>query len=163
MSGRPLLLDTNVLSQVLRTDGDPVVHAFLDQFAAEDLRVSVVSLGEIQKGVSLRVAGRRKQQLEEWFADIRDEFASPALAVTVETALIRGDLTARMRMSGQNIDAADLLIAATALEHDLTVVTRNVSDFAPTGVALLDPWNLESGISPADPSELASSTAEDAS
>ncbi|MGN6031189.1 MAG: type II toxin-antitoxin system VapC family toxin [Thermomicrobiales bacterium] len=146
MNGRLLLLDTNVLSQVLQTNGDPAVRAFLDGFEAETLRVSVVSLGEIQKGVSLRAAGRRRQELEEWFATIRSEFEDQTVAVNVQTALIWGELTARMRKVGQNIDAADLLIAATALEHDMTVVTRNVSDFAPTGVPVLDPWNP-----PADP------------
>lgn len=153
MSDRSLLLDTNVLSQALRTDGDGIAREFIERCEADLLRVSVVSIGEIQKGLSMLPGGRRRRDLEEWFVILREEFSPRVVPIGMQTAILWGDLSARMRSIGQNIAVADLLIAATALEHDLIVVTRNVRDFEPTGISLFDPWNP-----PANPIPTASST-----
>ena len=153
MSDRSLLLDTNVLSQVLRTDGDGIVRDFIERCDVDLLRVSVVSIGEVQKGLSMLPGGRRRRDLEAWFVTLREEFSSRVVPIGMQTAILWGDLSARMRSIGQNIAVADLLIAATALEHDLTVVTRNVRDFVPTGVSVLDPWNP-----PAEPAATTTAT-----
>jgi predicted nucleic acid-binding protein len=94
-----------------------------------------------------------RSQLETWFLQIQATYSDAILPIQRETALLWGELSARMQASGQNIKEPDLLIAATALEHDLTVVTRNVKDFQPTGVSLLDPWNPPADLAPAAATE----------
>lgn len=135
------LLDTNVAGLLLRDHADVDAQRYVQRLPQERVFLSAITVGEIQRGIIRLPLGRRRSELERWFADIQETYSDVILAITRETALIWGELTARMQMVGQNIDAADLLIAATALEHDLTVVTRNVRDFTPTGVNLLDPWN----------------------
>ncbi|MGI8484905.1 MAG: type II toxin-antitoxin system VapC family toxin [Thermomicrobiales bacterium] len=135
-----VLLDTNILSELLTTAGNRRVKATVKQYNPAELFVSVISLGEIQKGVSLLPVGRRQHELAKWFLEVQQEFMSRVIPVDIDTAIIWGELSAQMRRTGENIAAADLLITATALQHGLTVMTRNVHDFAPTGVALINPW-----------------------
>ena len=100
-------------------------------------------MGELQKGISMLPPGRRRSGIETWFGGIRVAYQRQVLPIDLETAVTWGELSARMRRAGQNVAAADLLIAATALRHGLTVMTRNIRDFAPTGVELINPWPSE--------------------
>ena len=135
-----VLLDTNVLSEFLHEKGPSPADEILDRIPQEQLFVSVISMGEIQKGISLLPPGRRQRDIEAWFQDIRVYYADQILPINIEIALRWGELSAKTRRAGENIAAADLLIAATALQHGLTVMTRNVRDFTPTGVLLINPW-----------------------
>lgn len=135
-----VLLDTNVLSELLHANGPSPIDPAIDRVPQDQIFVSVISIGETQKGISLLPAGRRKRNIEAWFQEIKISYADQILLIDIETALVWGELSARMRRVGQNIAAADLLIAATALQHGLTVMTRNVRDFAPTGALVIDPW-----------------------
>lgn len=135
------LLDTNVVSLLLRDDTDKAVQGVVQALPKDFTFLSAITIGEVQRGISRLPTGKRRTELEDWFIRIQEMYADVILAITRDTALIWGELTAHTQAIGYTIKAPDLLIAATALEHDLTVVTRNVKDFAPTGVSLLDPWN----------------------
>lgn len=136
------LVDTNVISEVRRRDrADKGVLAFFRKAAQDDADVylSVVTVGELRRGVELiRHRGDKPQakRLENWLDGVLREFASHVLAVDEEV----GQLWGRLRVPHPE-HSLDKLIAATALIHDLTVVTRNVDDFAGTGARVLNPFN----------------------
>ena len=135
------LLDTCVLSELNRHGGGaPQVQQAVSEFADEALFVSVVSLGEIVKGVALLDAGARQRDLLTWLNGLESNFADRLLPVDSETARVWGELTARAQQQGRTVHVADGLIAATALRHGLHVMTRNISDFKPTGALLINPW-----------------------
>lgn len=134
------LLDTCVISELNRREPNPVVEAAVEQLGPENLFVAAISMGEIQKGISLLPAGRRRREFEQWFTFVLNRFASRILAVDLNASLIWGDLSARPQFRGQTTLSIDLLIAATALSHGMSVMTRNTKDFVDTGVLLIDPW-----------------------
>jgi len=135
------LLDTCVLSELNRRGGGaPRVQKAISEFADEALFVSVVSLGEITKGVALLDAGARQRDLLTWLNGLESNFADRLLPVDSETARVWGDLTARAQKQGCTVHAADGLIAATALRYGLHVMTRNIKDFEQTGALLINPW-----------------------
>jgi predicted nucleic acid-binding protein len=135
------LLDTNVLSEVRRPEPDRGVLEWLDRLDEDRAFVSVVSLAEIRRGVALMEKGRRREALAGWLArDLLERFAGRILAVDERTALAWGDLMAEAKRRGLGLASMDGLLAAAALAHDLTLVTRNTRDFQDLGVALLDPW-----------------------
>lgn len=129
------LLDTNVVSEARR--GSLEALNWLSPMTSEQLFLSVLTLGEIERGV-LKLAKKDANVgkcLAEWLTIIRADFESRLLPVTDDIALAWG------RMSlGRSIGVADTLIAATALVHGMTLVTRNVRDFADCGVRLVNPW-----------------------
>jgi predicted nucleic acid-binding protein len=135
------LVDTNVISEIRKRDrADKGVMAFFRKASRDDadLYLSVVTIGEIRRGVELiRHRGDKPQatRLENWLDDVLLEFGPHVLAVDEEI----GQLWGRLRVPHPE-HALDKLIAATALIHDLTVVTRNVDDFAGTGNRVLNPF-----------------------
>ena len=105
------------------------------------LFLSVVSMGEMRKGVTILPASARRTQLEKSIeAQVPHWFEGRILPVTQAIAERWGELDGTRQLAGRPRNAPDGMIAATALEHDLTVVTRNVKDFAGLGVVLIDPW-----------------------
>jgi predicted nucleic acid-binding protein len=136
------LLDTNVPSELTRPQSDSNVEAWLDAADDEQLFLSVVSLGEMLKGLTILPVSRRRQELQQWIdGTLRPWFDGRVLPVSERIAERWGVLAGECHLRGKGLSVADGLIAATALEHDLTVVTRNVRDFADLGVALFDPWS----------------------
>jgi predicted nucleic acid-binding protein len=137
------LLDTNVLSQLRRAAakrGDPAVIAWLGKQNSADLFISAISLMEIQIGILLLTRRDTAQGtlLREWFEDrFRPLFADRILAIDGSVAL----RCAELHLPNPQPER-DALIAATALIHGFTVVTRNVVDFAPMGVQLINPWSV---------------------
>jgi len=135
------LVDTNVISEIRKRDrADKGVMAFFRKASRDDadLYLSVVTIGEIRRGVELiRHRGDKPQatRLENWLDGVLLEFGQNILAVDEEI----GQLWGRLRVPHPE-HALDKLIAATALIHDLTVVTRNVDDFADTGNRVLNPF-----------------------
>ncbi len=137
------LLDTNVPSETLRPVPHPRVIAWVE--AQSDVQfVSVVSIGEMRRGAALLVQGSaRRVQLEHYIEiKIPALFGKRVLPITQAIAERWGVLDALRQAAGQPLGIADGMIAATALEHGLTLVTRNVKDFADLGVAVFNPWEL---------------------
>jgi predicted nucleic acid-binding protein len=134
------LWDTCVLSDLGKPNRNPLVVEYLASMRTEDTYISVVTVGEIEYGLKRLPDGRRRQQLEEVMEQIISEFAARILPVSVETARIWGQLSARVRQQGFDVETADGLIAATAIQHGMHVITRNVKDFEPTGVLIVNPW-----------------------
>ncbi|MGG5541981.1 type II toxin-antitoxin system VapC family toxin [Burkholderia vietnamiensis] len=135
------MVDTNVISEVRKRErADKGVMAFFRKAAQDDadLYLSVVTVGELRRGVEIiRHRGDKSQatRLENWLDGVLREFASNILAVDEEI----GQLWGRLRVPHPE-HSLDKLIAATALIHDLIVVTRNVDDFAGTGARVLNPF-----------------------
>jgi len=135
------LLDTNVLSEVRRLHPEPRVLAFVKAQPLERLYISTVTLAEIRFGIErIQDAGRRAE-LYTWLdRTVRPMFAQRILAIAEDIMLRWLLLVEEGRKTGYTYSQPDLIIAATALHHDLTVATRNTSDFTRAGVSLLDPW-----------------------
>jgi toxin FitB len=132
------LIDTVTLSELRRRRRDPMVVAWFERQRTTDLFVSVISIGEIERGIA------RLRAIDPGFADALAVWLDRVLTLYGER-LVPFDLPAARRWGALSAtlgnDSADLMIAATALENGLTVVTRNISDFEPTGVAVLDPFS----------------------
>lgn len=131
------LLDTNVISETRKARADSGVLSFLSTAESAALFVSVLTLGELRKGI---VAKRRTDpiaanQIETWVDGIEIVFADRVLPIDTPTAKQWGELPAT-----RSLPVIDTLIAATAIHHGLTLVTRNTRDVTSTGVLLLDPW-----------------------
>ena len=140
MSG--FLLDTNVLSEVLRPLPDANVAAWLKRQAKDFLFLSVVTMRELRKGDTLLPQSTRRAQLEQSIGVLVPSwFAGRILPVTQAIAESWGVLDGQRQLAGRPLGVADGMIAATALEHGLTLVTRNVKDFAGLGVTILNPWD----------------------
>ncbi len=136
------LLDTNVLSEFSRTgDPDRNVDRWLRAAHDESLFASVLTFAEIRRGIELLPAGKRRLQLEQWQADLVASFESRLLPVTKSIADRWAVLSAGAQHAGATVGSIDGLIAATALEYDLTLVTRNARDFEATRVRILNPWD----------------------
>jgi toxin FitB len=133
------LLDTNVISETRKKRPDSGVMAFLAAADSAGLFLSVLSLGELRKGVK----ARRKTDptvgdlLGVWVDTIETQFADRLLWVDAATATVWGELSA-----GRSLPVIDTLIAATAIRHGMTLVTRNTVDFQSTGAPLIDPWQV---------------------
>ena len=139
MSG--FLLDTNIPSELTRSIINARVKRWLQDAPANQLYFSVVSLGEIQKGIVLLPASARRRDLQQWVErTLRPWFAGRILPIDEAIAERWGVLAGEHRLTGRQVAMADGLIAATALEHGLTLVTRNTRDFEGLGVPLLNPW-----------------------
>lgn len=139
MSG--FLVDTNVVSEFARTSPNESVVRWLEQTNPVRLYVSVITLGEIRLGIENLARGARRSQLERWLSfEVPGWFRQNLLSVTPSIAERWAYVTAMERSRGRVLSMADGMIAATALEQGLTVVTRNVKDFETLGVPLLDPW-----------------------
>ena len=149
------LLDTNVLSEFART-GQPDRHVdlWLKTTAEESLFASVLTLAEIRRGIELLPPGKRRAQLKQWQDDLVASFEMRLFPVTKAIADRWAVLAAHAQRNGTAPGNIDGLIAATALEHDLTLVTRNVKDFAGFGVPIFNPWESQSSTALAPPSAL---------
>jgi predicted nucleic acid-binding protein len=136
------LLDTNVLSEFSRNgEPNPRVRTWLFAAPPDLLYASVLTTAEIRRGIELLAAGKRRHELEVWLENILVEsFQLRLLPVTRTIADRWAVISASAQRSGLHVAIFDGLIAATALEHGLTVVTRNVKDFAGTGAAIFNPW-----------------------
>lgn len=135
------LLDTCVISELVRPRPDAGVLAWLDQAEESALHLSVVTLGELEKGIARLPASARRRNIEQW---VREELASRfegrLLEVDRAVAGRWGALSGESEARGVPLPVIDALIAATALEHGLEVVTRNTADFERCGARCVNPW-----------------------
>ena len=133
------LIDTNVVSELRRKAPDNGVVAWFANRPAATLHLSVLTLGEIQKGIATVADTSRRQSLLDWHEiDLRTFFTGRILPVDAAVAIRWGDLQGKV---GRPLPAIDSILAATALEHDLILVTRNVKDFADLPVQVFNPWS----------------------
>jgi len=135
------LLDTNAISEI-RRGSDQRVRCWVDKVADADLHLSVLTLGEIRKGIEL-LRGRDPAQagvFDSWLSELRARFADRIVPIDDRVAEEWG----RLNAAGSR-NTVDSLIAATARIHELTVVTRNIREFEGCGVPLLNPWDYKPG------------------
>lgn len=133
------LLDTNILSETRKIRANAGVLAFLAGADSDLLFISVLTLGELHKGVESkrRVDQTGADALNNWVHSIETTFADRVLSIDSSVARLWGNLSAN-----RSVPVIDTLIAATALVHNLTLVTRNIQDVKTTGVSVIDPWHI---------------------
>lgn len=135
------LLDTNAISEWTKPQPDPGIAAWLDEVDEDRTYLSVITLGELRKGVDRLADGRRRERLETWLtSDLRDRFGGRVLPVDAAVADEWGRLLAPAELARTAIAGIDALIAATGRVHGLQVVTRNVAHFRHAGVEVISPW-----------------------
>ena len=130
------LLDTNVVSESARPNPEPAVIAFFE--GAGEACLSAITLFELSRGVEVLTPGRKRRFLEEWLEEVQASFE--VLPIAKPTALLAARLEVKLGRAGRSIEVRDLFIAAAAAEHELTLVTRNVSHFRGLGVTIVNPW-----------------------
>lgn len=139
MSG--FLLDTNCISELIRSRPEPRVIDWMRLADESLLYLSVLTLGEIRKEAATLPQSKRRSYIESWLeSDLQVRFSGRILAIDNAVADRWGWLTAEAERKGRPLSAIDGLLAATALQHNLTIVSRNVSDFTSTQVPVLNPW-----------------------
>ncbi|WCE93169.1 type II toxin-antitoxin system VapC family toxin [Acidithiobacillus ferriphilus] len=135
------LLDTCVLSELVKKHPDPRVVTWVDAREAVGF-LSVLTLGELQKGVAKLVDGDKRSMLQDWIdVDLRGRFVGRILPVNEHIASAWGGITGAAEQRGEKLPAIDSLLAATALVHHLTVATRNIVDLQRCQVPVVDPWD----------------------
>lgn len=136
------LLDTNVISELMKRRPDRRVVAWAGGTPEELLHLSVITIGEVRKGIDLLDPGDpRRAALQSWLGrDVRSRFGDRILVFDDAVAERWGQIEALARRQRVTIPTVDAQLAATALHHNLTFATRNASHVAPTGVAVIDPW-----------------------
>lgn len=135
-----VILDTCVLSELRRDSCSPRVRSKIQALAAEDLFLSVVTIGEIAKGIALLDPGSKKAALDSWLNELHREYSDRILPIDSDVANMWGIVTASAQKGGVTLAIADGLIAATGIQHGMAVMTRNVKDFEASGVRLVNPW-----------------------
>ncbi|WNJ89313.1 type II toxin-antitoxin system VapC family toxin [Bosea sp. 685] len=136
------LLDTNVVSELVKPSPWPSVSRFVDE-REDQLYISVVTLAEIRYGVASLDHGRKRQVFEAWLEhDLPDRFGDRILGIDPMIAKAWGDLMALSQRRGANVQTMDGLLAATAHARGLVLVTRNTRDFARLDLDLFDPWQV---------------------
>jgi predicted nucleic acid-binding protein len=139
MSG--FLLDTNIVSELRTKNPEPRVVEWMEAADEGLLYLSVLTLGEIRKGAALLAQDKRRTQLETWLEiDLQARFAGRILPINSAIADRWGWIAAEAKRKGMTLPIIDGLLAATALHHNLTIVSRNVKDFVNTQVPVLNPW-----------------------
>jgi predicted nucleic acid-binding protein len=135
------LLDTNVVSELIKKQPDPKVVQWIDEQDSARLYLSVLTIGEIRKGIEQLPPSPRKDNIAAWLSShLLVRFNGRILAITTDVMLRWGELTGRLEPAGITLSAIDSLIAAVALQGQLTIVTRNTDDFRGAGVPLFNPW-----------------------
>ena len=134
------LIDTCVLSEFKKPRANPQVLHAIDQLDPLTTFISVITLGELTKGCHRLPPGKRRTETLAWVDQLIDAYADRTLGIGLDVARTWGQVTARALNQGRTVSIADGLIAATAIARGLTVMTRNVSDFEPTGVLTTNPW-----------------------
>lgn len=141
-SGRVIVLDTNVVSELMRTGPSPAVLEWVDARASSELMLTAVTAAELRAGVALLPAGRRHRDIAERVESLIDEtFAGYVLAFDVDSSGYYAQVVASRTKAGQPISTPDAQIAAICRQHEATLATRNTRDFIHIDVDLIDPWH----------------------
>jgi predicted nucleic acid-binding protein len=136
------LLDTNCISEVVRPVPEPRVVKWMESVHEKLLYLSVITLGEIRKGLAGLPSGQRRTRLEAWLeVDLQSRFAGRIVPIDAAVADRWGLIVAEAKRNGRPLPVIDSFLAATALHLNLTIVTRNTGDFSHTPVQVLNPWD----------------------
>lgn len=137
-----IVLDTNVVSELMRQAPDDSVVSWVDQYPAGDVFITAVTAAELEFGVARLPAGRRKKALMIKVAELlAEDFQDQILPFGVDAAAHYAEIAAQREREGRPISMADAQIAAICRRYNAHLATRNTKDFADTGVHVLDPWN----------------------
>lgn len=137
-----MLLDTNVLSALMRTTPDPVVADWLDNQPVESIWTTAITVFEIRAGIELLERGRRRKQLEQAFTQLlADDLNGRVQSFDQTAAVAAGTIAAARQRAGRVVEIRDIQIAGIAAARHATVATRNTRHFEGTGVELIDPWH----------------------
>ena len=135
------LLDTCVISELVSKRPNKTVIDWIDSIDDEHIYLSVITIGEIKKGIEKLPDSARKEQLAEWLEEnLLSRFQGRIVGVETSVMLNWGTLTAKLEQQGTPMPAIDSLIAAIALHGNLTLVTRNIQDFQESNVTFFNPW-----------------------
>jgi hypothetical protein len=138
-----IVLDTNVVSEPMKPNGNPAVQTWLDQQVAETLYLTATSLSELLVGIEILPAGKRREGLDTALSELLAWlFGSRILPFNQEAAMVYARLVGRARAGGHLISMADGQIAAIAAVHEFTVATRDTAPFVAAGVPVVNPWEL---------------------
>lgn len=136
-----IILDTNILSALMLAKPDPQIVAWLDRQDPDLVWITAITVFEIQYGIGLLTTGRKKEKLLAGFEEmLRYDYRNRILDFDTEAALAAGELAAACKKNGCNTDMRDLQIAGIAKASGAYLATRNIKDFTPMGIALLNPW-----------------------
>lgn len=138
-----ILLDTNVVSALMRRDPEPAVVAWLDEQAAESIWTTSITVLEVQTSLELLQPGRRRQQLEDAFAQLlADELQGRVQSFDQPAALTAGRIAAERQHAGRTLEIRDVQIAGITAVRKATLATRNTPHFESLGIDLVNPWSL---------------------
>ena len=136
------LLDTCLISELVAKQPNQKVLDWVDAQVPETLYLSVITIGEIAKGICKLTPSKRKESLTTWLNEtLPNRFEHRILTIDVSTMVLWGNLICQLEQNVRPLPAMDSLIAAIALQHSLSLVTRNEKDFAGTGVVIINPWS----------------------
>lgn len=136
------LLDTCVISELITKRPSEKVINWLDSQIEDRLFLSAITIGEIVKGIEKQANSQGKETLTAWLEnDLLERFKGRLVGLDAMMLIVWGKVTAQLELRGKKIPAIDALIAATAIQGDFVLVTRNVGDFTDTGVRILNPWD----------------------
>ena len=135
------VLDTNGISELISKRPDRKIVEWLDRLDPNTVYLSVITIGEIRKGIEKLPLSKRRGRVKEWLEDdLLPRFHGRILEITIEVILVWGELVGRLEKEGRSITAIDSLVAAIALQGNYRLVTRNERDFKHSGVTMINPW-----------------------
>jgi toxin FitB len=135
------LLDTCVISEIIRPKPSSTVTKWINKEDENNFFISVLTIGELHKGIWKLPESKRKEELHNWIEnDLKERFRNRIIDIDLRVAMQWGEIKGIIEKAGKPMPAIDSLIAATGIAHHLTVVTRNTADMKESGVALLNPW-----------------------
>ena len=135
------LLDTCVISEVIKRKPSSKVIKWIKQEEESNFFISVLTIGELHKGIEKLDKSKRKEELHNWVEnDLKERFCNRIINIDMQVVMVWGKIQGMTERTGKPMPAIDSLIAATGVTHHLTVVTRNTSDMKESGAVLLNPW-----------------------
>ncbi len=136
-----IILDTNVISELMKEQPDPQVKQWIGSQRPQDLALTAIAIAEITRGLSRLPKGKRRHILEQNFtAFVHDAFGVRIFPFDEEAAFLYGVLSAMREQAGMKADPVDLMIASIAKNHNASIATRNIKDFTGCGITLINPW-----------------------
>ncbi len=136
------LLDTCVISELIKPKPSPKVVKWISDIDETCLYISVLTIGEIHKGIEKLPESKKKNNLHKWVNfDLKERFDNKILSIDINIATTWGKVQAQSELIGQTLPSIDGLIACTGIVHDLTIATRNTKEMKVSGVSLLNPWS----------------------